>query len=251
MPSPSSVAPFVVDVEPGDRLRDGPIDVFRPPALPASARQRRPLVVLVLGGPLPASDEPRPRDWPVYRGYGALVAAAGLVAVVVEHRLHDLDSFPLAAEDVAAGVQRARELPGVDHDRVALWFFSGGGLLAADHLGSAPPTWLRAVALTYPVLAPFGGVQVSRRFQPVAAVSDPTSPVRVLLTRVGRERPEIAAGVTAFVEAARSASRQLTVIDVPGGRHGFDHLDHDDASREAVRDAVRWVADALEDTTRR
>lgn len=56
----------------------------------------------------------------------------GVVAVTVDHRLHSLADYPTAAIDVASAVQQARTLTEVDADRVALWFFSGGGLLTAD-----------------------------------------------------------------------------------------------------------------------
>ncbi len=89
----------------------------------------------------------------MYVGYGAAAAERGLVGVTVEHRLYGSVDYDGAVEDVRAAVEYAQKLDGVDPDRVALWFFSGGGLLATDWL-AAPPSWLRCVALTYPVLAP-------------------------------------------------------------------------------------------------
>ncbi|HET9893893.1 MAG TPA: hypothetical protein VFQ44_03065 [Streptosporangiaceae bacterium] len=58
--------------------------------------------------------------------------------------------------------------PRVDAGRVALWFFSGGGLLPADWL-CAPPEWLRCVAATYPWLAP--PPDWDARFRPIDAVA--------------------------------------------------------------------------------
>ena len=83
-----------------------------------------------------------------------------MIAVTVDHRLYDTAAYPIAAADVRAAVKDTRALEGVDAQRVALWFFSGGGLLATEWLADPPP-WLRCVALTYPVLAPppgWGGV---------------------------------------------------------------------------------------------
>jgi acetyl esterase/lipase len=62
-----------------------------------------------------------------------------------------------------------------------------------------------------------------------------------VLTRAGRERPQIAATVEAFTKAAVRSGAQLEIIDVPGGRHGFDMLDHTDESRDAVRRALNAV----------
>lgn len=184
------------------------------------------------------------RARPVYVGYGSLAADCAVVGVTVDHRLHDVADYPVAAGDVAAAVDQARTMEGVDADRVALWFFSGGGLLAADWL-AAPPPWLRCIALTYPVLAPLPGWDVDRRFHPADALAG-AGKVPILLTRVGRERPEIAAGVDAFIAAARAGGRRLDLIHVRDGQHSFDMLDHTDQSRDAVRQAMTWVTETLQ-----
>ncbi|MGP2441122.1 hypothetical protein [Streptomyces sp. JW3] len=62
----------------------------------------------------------------------------------------------------------------------------------------------------------------------------------MVLTRVGRELPEIAATVEAFRTAARAGGTALEVIDVPDGHHGFETLDPVRA-RPAVRRAMRAV----------
>jgi dienelactone hydrolase len=142
-----------------------------------------------------------------------------------------------AADEIVAAVEQVRALPGVDPDRIALWFFSGGGLLAADWLRE-PPTWARCLALTYPVLQTIPEWGVEPRFDPTLAVPR-SGALPILLTRVGRDRPEFVSGVAAFVEAARDA--RLDIIDVPNGRHGFDMLDHTDESRDAVTRALAWV----------
>ncbi len=181
-----------------------------------------------------------PRDWPVYRGYGGQVASRGLVAATVDHRLHGLADYPTAAADVAAAVDLVREDPRVDADRIALWFFSGGGLLIADWLRD-PPSWVRCLAASYPILDAPPGMAVDPRFRPVDAVAG-AGDLPIVLTRVGLERPVIAATVEAFVAAAPAG---LRVIDVPNGQHGFDNLDHTDESRAAVTAALDAVAGAI------
>jgi dienelactone hydrolase len=179
---------------------------------------------------MPAEVRPTPRDWPLYRGYGSLAAARGVVGVTVDHRLHSPGAYPSAAADVADAVRTARGLPQVDADRIAIWFFSGGGLLLADWLRT-PPDWLCCLAATYPLLAPLAGWPVDPAFRPIEAVTEATTPP-IVLTRAGLEHPAVAADVEQFVTAADSA--RLEVIDVPNGRHGFDMLDHTEESRRAV-----------------
>jgi acetyl esterase/lipase len=225
----------VLPVEVRVAERQGVVDLY----FPDRASGPCPAVVFVHGGPVAADLRPTPRDWPLYRGYGSAVAESGAVGVTVDHRLHDVAGYPLAAADVSAAVQGVREDERVDAGRVAIWFFSGGGLLLADWLRT-PPGWLRCVAATYPVLAPLPGWEVDPRFRPAQAVVS-AGDLPIVLTRAGRERPQVAATVEAFTRTAGHCEAQLEIIDVPGGRHGFDMLDHTDESRQAVRRALDAV----------
>lgn len=179
----------------------------------------------------------------MYRGYGSLAATRGAVGVTCDHRLHDIGGYRLAGSDVAAAVQVARDDPRVDADRIAIWFFSGGGLLLGDWLHETPE-WLRCVAATYPLLAPLPGRNVDLPFLPVDAVAM-AGALPIVLTRVGRERPQVARTVEAFVTAARTSAARLEIVDVPHGRHGFDMLDHTEESRNAVEQAIDTVLAAL------
>lgn len=238
MTLPKYLNPFVVPVETRASERHGAVDLYLP-----DAAQPRPAVVFVHGGPISTDLRPTPREWPVYRGYGSLAAARGVVGVTVDHRFHWWTDLPLAATEVAAAVELARADPRVDADRVVLWFFSGGGLLLADWLRTRP-AWLRAVAASYPMLAPPAAGEVDPRFQPAQAVTE-AGDLPVVLTRVDRERPSVAATVETFVQAARTCGARLEIIDVPNGQHSFDHLDHTDESRNAVDRAFDSVLTTL------
>ncbi|MFF5106606.1 alpha/beta fold hydrolase [Streptomyces sp. NPDC000134] len=233
---PPHLRPFLLEVPERPRERTGPVDLY--PA--AGAGEPRPAVVFVHGGPVPADARPTPRDWPALTGYARYAAGEGVVAAVLDHRLHDVSDYPRAAGDVAAAVDTVRADPRVDADRIALWFFSGGGLLAADWL-QAPPPWLRCLAATYPILAPLGDWGLPEgRFRPARAVAG-AGTLPVVLTRVGREAPEVAATVEEFLTAAGRCGAGVEVIDVPNARHGFETLDRTGESREAVRRAMRSV----------
>jgi dienelactone hydrolase len=230
---PDHVRPFVLTVDEPVVERHGSVDLYLPPSAPA------PAVVLVHGGPVPAALRPTPRDWPVYRGYASSLAARGLVGVMLDHRVTDPASWHVGAADVAATVELARADPRVDADRVALWFFSGGGLLLADWLRD-PPSWLRCVAATYPVLAPLPGWPDDRRLHATESVAG-AGALPIVLTRVGLEHPAVAPGQEEFVAAAAACGARLDIIDVPDGHHGFDYLDHTDQSRAAVDRALTMV----------
>jgi len=230
---PAYLRPFVLGVLDGpdvrvDRL--GEIDFYRP-----AGTARTGAILFVHGGPVPAELAATPRDWPVFKGYATAAARRGAVAAVVDHSLiRGFDQLVTAADEVEAAVGLLRSDPRVDPDRVALWFFSGAGLLAGEWLDSRPD-WLRCVALTYPLLATPPGVE---ELVNAAEVIGKHKDLPVLLTRAGLEHEELAGPVAEFVSAGGTA---LDIIDVPKGHHGFDMLDHTEESRAAVTKALDWA----------
>ncbi|MER5389550.1 alpha/beta hydrolase [Saccharopolyspora sp. NPDC002686] len=233
------MADFFEDVAPVRRVRDDVMDVHHP-----EEAGPRPAVIFVHGGPVPEDVEPKPRDWEGFIGYGALAAAAGLVGITFNHRLHTDMHYPQAADDVAAVIERTRQLDVVDGDRIALWCFSGGGPIAASYLRTAP-SWLRAVGFTYPVLAPPPDWPGDKpRFNAVEAVTEhPELPK--LLVRVGDEYEFFVPTQDAFVKEAREAGADLEVIEIPDAAHGFEGHGPNPAARQAVDRAVDWMVAAL------
>jgi acetyl esterase/lipase len=196
-------------------------------------------VLLIHGVPYSAEGRALPSAWNIYRGYASQLANRGCVATVVDHspdgRPDDDRSNSALSRAIAAVGAHAR----VDDGRVALWFFSGSGPLAAPFLQN-PPQWLRCVGLTYPVLGDSGLVTVYG-VHPLEAVKGARG-LPVVMTVVGRELADVAPTQPPFIDAARAAGVGLEVIEVPNGRHGFDVLDHTDESRHALTAALAAVS---------
>ncbi|MET9954024.1 alpha/beta hydrolase [Streptomyces sp. NPDC006339] len=231
---PADAGTFPLDVPERPRERRGRVDLHLP-----EAEGPRPAVLFVHGGPVSPDQRPTPRDSPTLLGYGRHVAGLGAVGATLDHRLYGLADYPRAAEDVTEAVELVRADPRVDGERIALWFFSAGGLLAADWL-AAPPSWLRCVALTYPVLAPPPDWRaVPARFDPVRAVGASSPPV--VLTRVGLEHPAFGTTVDAFRTAADRAGATVDLVDLPRAHHGFETTEHTEETRAAVARAARAV----------
>ncbi|MGW5781834.1 alpha/beta fold hydrolase [Streptomyces sp. NPDC003863] len=232
---PSHLRPFLVDVPERPRDRVGRVDLHLP-----DGEGPRPAIVFVHGGPIDPERRPTPRDAPFFLGYGRYAAGAGVVGVTVDLRLHGLADYPRAAGDLAAAVEQVRADPRVDGDRIALWFFSTGGLLAADWL-AAPTPWLRCVAANYPALAPLPGWEtVESRFRPVDTVGTADGPP-IVLTRAGLEHEAIAATVEEFLTAAGKRGADVEVIDAPNAHHGFELVDPTDESRAVLERSMRAV----------
>lgn len=82
-----------------------------------------PLVVLVHG---PVRGGPRPREWPVYRGYGSLLARAGVAAAIADLDYTTVESLSGPTGQLDAITDAARSEPGIDGTRAVIWAFSGG-----------------------------------------------------------------------------------------------------------------------------
>ncbi|MFC1439539.1 alpha/beta hydrolase [Streptacidiphilus sp. N1-10] len=238
---PARSGRFLLDPPEGAHTRErvGRVDLHLPGDL-ADGDDSRPAVVFVHGGPISPELRPTPRDSETFLGYARQTAALGAVAVTLDHRLYGLGDYGRAAEDVAEAVELVRADPRVDGERIALWFFSGGGLLSADWL-AAPPAWLRCVAASYPILAPLPAWGLSEsRFRPAATVRG-AGRLPIVLTRVELEQPGIAATVAEFLAAAEDVGAAVEVVDVPLGHHGFETIDHTGPAREAVHRALGSV----------
>ncbi|BCY07352.1 alpha/beta hydrolase [Actinoplanes sp. L3-i22] len=229
--------PFVLPVEARTPERHEFLDLYLPDDLAAP----RPAILVVPGGPLPAEVRPIQTDWPVFQGYARLAAARGAIGAVVDHRLYSPAEYATGAANVEAALETLRSDPRVDENRLALWFYSGSGLFAADWFRE-PPSWLRVVAMSYPVLAPLPGWPADPRFDPITAVAD-AGDLPIVLTRVGQENPAFAGAVEAFVAAAAKAN--LEIVDLPDGHHSFDMKDDNDTSRAAIERAIGLVLSHL------
>jgi Carboxylesterase family len=121
--------------------------------LPADAGTgRRPVVVLIHGGSKP---EYRAKDWGVFKSWGRLLAASGMVGVAFTHRLGYPEPFlEEATADLAHALSYVRtnaESWQADADRIGLMAFSAGGPLLAGPMGENPP-FVRCVAALYSFL---------------------------------------------------------------------------------------------------
>jgi hypothetical protein len=246
---PPWLAPFVVETSGNEPDRHADWDLYLPsvPAAKVGLQQGFPLAVVVHGGPLPVDFPHSPRDWPVYRGYAALLNAAGAAAAVVRHPLHALADYSTASGVVRAAIDEARSIPGVDGSRVALWHFSGGGPMVAPWMVELPP-WLRCVALTYPILDDRPDRVLPAGYRPIeslTAFADATPRPVFVVVRVGQEATDIAGGVERFIAEAHRNGIDLEVVDVPDGVHGFDFEQPGEQARRAVIDSVDRVIAAL------
>jgi len=195
-----------------------------------SGDARLPAVLFVHGGPIPAQMTP-PTQWGVFASYGELAAACAMVGVTFNHRLYALTDYERSQSDVAAAIDYVRNHAAelnVDADRIALWYFSGGGPLLTALLRDRPE-YVRCLVGFYPYLSP------------AEHVRNKVSGLPIFVARAGLDQPLINQAIDSFVQEALAGNAQLDVMNHPTGRHGFDILDDNDRSREIIARAVAFA----------
>ena len=232
----NQVPDLIVPTDPVEPVDRGDVDLYLP-----GQGGRPPVVVLVHGlfqQPPPVS----PRRTPFFRAYATQLARRGVAAAVLDHELTEGMHYPEAAATLDRVLATVRGSGDVDGDRVAVWFFSGGGPLAFPLLAAGHP-WLRCVGLTYPLLPTEDVPGWPSLSDALRGLGD----TPVVLTLVEHELPAFVAGQQALL-AARPAG--LTTIDVPAAQHGFDTGPDTEHGRAAVLRALAEVTERLVGTPR-
>lgn len=240
-------------------LQDGQtkllMDLQLPPNL--SAGTKRPAVFFVHGGPIPEGMEP-PKQWGFFQSYAALAAASGMVGVTFNHRLFGPTDYVRSLADVAAAVNHVRthadELH-VDPDRIALWYFSGGGPLLTWVLRERPE-FVRCVVAFYPMLdlrhvVPAGSppqfVEGAKQLSPAAHLSSRAcAGLPMFIARAGLDSSMLNQSVDLFVREALSANAALELINHPEGHHSFDLLDDNSRTCEVIASAITFLQTHLQ-----
>jgi len=226
-------------------------DIYVPPGLSTDARV--PAVIFIHGGPLGANPSPGAKDWGIYRSYGRLMAASGLVGVTFDHRyvsmkVKDLETSFADVEELIRFVRTNAAAYHVDPDRIALWAFSGGG----PHLSlglRGGRTFIRCLVSYYATL---DEVPNAARIGETPEALEKYSPARyvtkdapylpsVLIGRAGLDSAGINASVELFASRMLALNGDLSILTHPLGRHGFDAYDDDDVSRQIIAATVAFL----------
>jgi acetyl esterase/lipase len=239
--------------------RDGPdemkMDVYIPPGL--AADERRPAVIFIHGGPLGRNPSPGAKDWGVYRSYGRLMAASGLIGVTFDHRyvsmnLKDLETSFGDVEEAIRYVRAKAASYNIDPGRMALWAFSGGGPhLSLGLRGDAP--FVRCLVSYYAILDLSGNAarlrespQAMERFSPVAFLNNTAEYLPpVLIGRAGLDSTDINRSVELFVSRMLSLNGDINLLNHPLGRHGFDVYDDNEQTRDVIAATVAFLKSRL------
>ena len=225
------------------------MDVYVPSDLPDNARL--PAVIFIHGGPLHPDSTLLPKEWGVYKSYGALIAASGFVGVTFNHRFFNIEHLPKSASDLNDALHFVRENStalNVDPDRLCLWGFSNGGLLlAAALLGT--PSFLRCLLAFYARLELSSDASTNfseddaKHFSSIAALEESLSlSLPMFVARAGQDQLDgLNETIDRFIQTALAKNSPVTLINHPNGRHAFDILDDDARTDEIIALAIEFI----------
>jgi acetyl esterase/lipase len=256
--------PVVYQVEGMDRVRvrkdlvykrDGAVELKMDISTPEEQKpgERLPAVLFIHGGVGP-DVRLRPKDWGIYKSWGALIAASGMAGVAFNHRVGYPD--PNLAQgnadvlDAIAFVRGHASDFGIDPERIALAAYSAGGPMLAEPIREPKP-YVRCLVAFYAFLdlrpsalhRKFLSEDQVRQFSPAVALSESTGKVPpIFVARAGKDQiPDLLPGLDRFVAEALGRNVPLVLYNHPDGEHGFDNQGTDTRSREIVREAVEFL----------
>ena len=222
-------------------------DVYYPPGV--AAGDRRPAVLIVYG----YSDAGLPnvfgrtfKEMGSTVSWARLIAASGLVAILYSNRepAEDLQSVLHYVRDHAEGL-------GIDDTRLGLWAGSGNVPLALWLMMQKEQHDVRCAVLCYGYMLDVPGattiaeMQKTYRFANPAAgksVDDVRDDLPMLVVRSGRDQfPGINESIDGFVSGALRRNLPLRVINHADAPHGFDLFHDSEATREIIREILRFM----------
>ena len=225
------------------------MDVYIPPGL--AKGERRPAVVFIHGG---AGAQFKPKDWGVYKSWGRLIAASGMIAVTFTHRLgYPKPLLAEAASDVNAAIDYIRanaDSLNIDRERLCLAAYSAGGPMLSLAMRDKPE-YVRCLVAFYAFLdiqqsephrsneAP----EMVKIFSPISYLANDAGKIApMFIARAGLDEvPTMNDSIDRFIREAISKNASIIVANHPQGVHGFDNQTDDERSREIIRSAIDFM----------
>jgi acetyl esterase/lipase len=221
-------------------------DVYYPPG--AAAADRRPAVLIVYG----YSDAGMPnvfgrtfKELGQTVSWARLIAASGLVAILYSNRepVGDVQAVLDHVRDHAADL-------GIDNTRLGLWAASANVPLALWLL--MQPNWreVRCAVLHCGYMLDLNGAtsvtDMQKKFpfaNPGAGKSldDVRNDVPLLIVRAGRDQFGVNQSLDDFIVGALQRDLPVRMINHAGAPHAFDVFEDSEASREIIRDMLRFM----------
>ena len=198
------------------------MDVFKPPFDAAQGRAagsstRRP--ALIFFNRAVGED----RKWDFYAAWARTAASSGIVGIVPDIRSgSEAADFKL----LLAHLQERAADYGIDS--IAVYAASSNVSAALPALQDPAVTGVKAAVIYYG----YANVQQFRLDLPM------------LMVRAGLDRPGLNEAMGTLSSRAIGQNAPLTLLNYAGGRHGFEAVDNNDATRRVIDDTLKFVLNA-------
>ena len=229
------------------------MDIYTPTN--SSENAAFPIVVLLHGA---AGAQYKPKDWGLFRSWGRLIAAAGMVAVIFTHRLgYPKPLLAEAAIDVRNAIDYVRARASsfkADPTRLALFAWSGGGPLLSIPM-QQETSFVRCLVAFYayldiqrsPTHIAHETAKSLRIFSPISYLNGDGPALPLFVAQAGQDDiPAMNDSIDRFVGEAIAANVPLTYMNHPAGEHGFDNQNDDNRSREIIRAVLDFLRTHLD-----
>jgi len=221
------------------------MDLYYPSA--AAPGAMAPATVVVLGysprEPNPLGCAFKEMEWSV--SWGRLIAASGIVAIFYTNRNPEAD-----LRAVLDHIREHAESLHIDRCRIGLFASSGSGPLALSTL-MVERRDIACAALCYPfTLDADGSTAIAESAATWGFVnatagksaSDLPPDVPLFVARAGQDEfPRLNEGLDRFVADALARDLPVTVVNHAGAPHAFDLVHDSDATREIIRQLLRFL----------
>lgn len=234
---------------PEDALK---LDVYRPPRL-AAGDDPCPVVLMVYGDTDPEVLRGA-RQWGQYRSWGSFLANHGFVAVVPDHRSHQVAGLRGAAEDVVSALEFVSEHGtsyGMDLNRIGVFGLSFGVPYQLWAVSQSRRR-VRALVCYYGFMDLTGFEEylhetsnVVNEFAAATRFEEDELFPPMLIVRAGRDFEGLNNTIDSFVRKSKRHGQDLTLVELDDAQHAFDVLDDNDASRDAIWHTLDWLKSQL------
>jgi hypothetical protein len=223
------------------------MDLYYPPA--SKSGSRLPVVVVVVGYSDVGVQKMlgcRFKEMASAVSWGRLIAASGMVAITYTNREPQGDLRALTAH-----VRENAASLGIDEKRIGIWSSSGNVPMALSMLMQSDAKDMRCAVLCYGYMLDLGGATgvadaaAQFRFVNAAAgksVDDLPAKLPLFLARAGQDQfAHLNESLDAFVAGALTRNLPVTVVNHADGPHAFDLLHDSEATREIIRQMLRFM----------
>jgi hypothetical protein len=188
--------------------------------------------------------------------WAQLIAASGMAAVTYTNQDPAADFFT-----VLRTIREHAEAWDLDAQRIGLWSSSGNVPVALSALMRDSPERVQCAALLYGCILDLDGhtgiADAATLFgfaNPVAgrAFDDVRPDVPLFIARAGRDQtPGLNDALDRFVARAVAGNLPLTFVNHATGVHAFDLFDDSEATREVIRQGLRFLQFTLNEAQER